>query len=193
MSCLNKSQQGDICCFFFSSRRRHTRYWRDWSSDVCSSDLVAAELRGPHPRERGLSLTEGQCERGDHEHDGHAEPPCSRSRLWTWHDPTWPAWQRGWRPASVHGNCSGTLGLVAPGGGGLHPPCRSSVEVRRPAGGRSQARNSDPASPPARRPVATRRPPAQAPRPVYAVVDVMVMPAHPAAPMTRALAARAEL
>src|SRR3712207_7020181 len=25
--------------FCFSSRRRHTRYWRDWSSDVCSSDL----------------------------------------------------------------------------------------------------------------------------------------------------------
>src|SRR3712207_7469930 len=33
--------------FFFSSRRRHTRYWRDWSSDVCSSDLdpyVGAQL-----------------------------------------------------------------------------------------------------------------------------------------------------
>src|SRR3712207_6952407 len=29
----------DLCFFFFSSRRRHTRYWRDWSSDVCSSDL----------------------------------------------------------------------------------------------------------------------------------------------------------
>src|SRR5215203_259594 len=28
--------------FFFSSRRRHTRYWRDWSSDVCPSDLDAA-------------------------------------------------------------------------------------------------------------------------------------------------------
>src|SRR5204862_3432961 len=27
------------CCFFFSSRRRHTRSLRDWSSDVCSSDL----------------------------------------------------------------------------------------------------------------------------------------------------------
>src|SRR3712207_7374202 len=26
--------------FFFSSRIRHTRYWRDWSSDVCSSDLT---------------------------------------------------------------------------------------------------------------------------------------------------------
>src|SRR3712207_7385422 len=29
-----------MICFFFSSRRRHTRYWRDWSSDVCSSDLM---------------------------------------------------------------------------------------------------------------------------------------------------------
>src|SRR5439155_3546177 len=28
--------------FFFSSRRRHTRWPRDWSSDVCSSDLVDA-------------------------------------------------------------------------------------------------------------------------------------------------------
>src|SRR5207245_7787310 len=27
------------CAFFFSSRRRHTRCYRDWSSDVCSSDL----------------------------------------------------------------------------------------------------------------------------------------------------------
>src|SRR5204863_5700799 len=29
--------------FFFSSRRRHTRSLRDWSSDVCSSDLRAAK------------------------------------------------------------------------------------------------------------------------------------------------------
>src|SRR5207302_2391331 len=29
-------------CFFFSSRRRHTRFSRDWSSDVCSSDLVGS-------------------------------------------------------------------------------------------------------------------------------------------------------
>src|SRR3989442_9349094 len=28
-----------LCFFFFSSRRRHTRCGRDWSSDVCSSDL----------------------------------------------------------------------------------------------------------------------------------------------------------
>src|SRR5699024_12130227 len=31
--------------FFFSSRRRHTRSKRDWSSDVCSSDLWAIGLR----------------------------------------------------------------------------------------------------------------------------------------------------
>src|SRR3989440_6543638 len=38
--------------FFFSSRRRHTRSDRDWSSDVCSSDLrrlqPAYEQRVPH-------------------------------------------------------------------------------------------------------------------------------------------------
>src|SRR3712207_514122 len=39
-------------CFFFSSRRRHTRYWRDWSSDVCSSDL--AELTREQPMHRLL-------------------------------------------------------------------------------------------------------------------------------------------
>src|SRR3712207_7314583 len=33
-----------IVFFFFSSRRRHTRYWRDWSSDVCSSDLNQSTL-----------------------------------------------------------------------------------------------------------------------------------------------------
>src|SRR5579872_3214835 len=34
-----------MCVFFFSSRRRHTRCGRDWSSDVCSSDLPRRELK----------------------------------------------------------------------------------------------------------------------------------------------------
>src|SRR5690606_40088794 len=46
--------QRDIAqLFFFSSRRRHTSFSRDWSSDVCSSDLssmVAAGRRGCHAR-----------------------------------------------------------------------------------------------------------------------------------------------
>src|SRR3712207_7031091 len=35
-----RHEVGGASFFFFSSRRRHTRYWRDWSSDVCSSDLL---------------------------------------------------------------------------------------------------------------------------------------------------------
>src|SRR5438128_10846445 len=43
--------------FFFSSRRRHTRCYRDWSSDVCSSDLIddlspLAQRVGPGVDER---------------------------------------------------------------------------------------------------------------------------------------------
>src|SRR3712207_7427828 len=38
-----------FCFFFFSSRRRHTRYWRDWSSDVCSSDLHVFQEVGQSP------------------------------------------------------------------------------------------------------------------------------------------------
>src|SRR5690606_40170744 len=33
--------------FFFSSRRRHTRFSRDWSSDVCSSDLSSSVASMP--------------------------------------------------------------------------------------------------------------------------------------------------
>src|SRR2546429_5744353 len=36
-----------IICFFFSSRRRHTRCSRDWSSDVCSSDLELVGFATP--------------------------------------------------------------------------------------------------------------------------------------------------
>src|SRR5699024_11812690 len=36
--------------FFFSSRRRHTRSKRDWSSDVCSSDLSAQIVAEPARR-----------------------------------------------------------------------------------------------------------------------------------------------
>src|SRR5207253_6228110 len=35
-----------VVWFFFSSRRRHTRWPRDWSSDVCSSDLIVTLVPG---------------------------------------------------------------------------------------------------------------------------------------------------
>src|SRR5204862_5101901 len=48
------SQQRKVpyCMFLFSSRRRHTRSLRDWSSDVCSSDL--RDLRRPQGQAREL-------------------------------------------------------------------------------------------------------------------------------------------
>src|SRR5207245_8187331 len=39
-----------LCGFFFSSRRRHTRCYRDWSSDVCSSDLVVLDIAASRDR-----------------------------------------------------------------------------------------------------------------------------------------------
>src|SRR5258707_11974562 len=54
--------------FFFSRRRRHTRYWRDWSSDVCSSDLDSRHAqssrvaRGDPPE--GLDAADLRVQRG---------------------------------------------------------------------------------------------------------------------------------
>src|SRR6201996_4835401 len=48
--------------FFFSSRRRHTRFDCDWSSDVCSSDLIRAALwtlRGKRLAALGLAFKGG--------------------------------------------------------------------------------------------------------------------------------------
>src|SRR5436305_15249540 len=43
--------------FFFSSRRRHTICGRDWSSDVCSSDLKLADTdKTKLPRQQGQAL-----------------------------------------------------------------------------------------------------------------------------------------
>src|SRR5690606_40460454 len=42
--------------FFFSSRRRHTRFSRDWSSDVCSSDLTTFVRRGAGRAMTGRTL-----------------------------------------------------------------------------------------------------------------------------------------
>src|SRR5690606_41125846 len=45
--------------FFFSSRRRHTRFSRDWSSDVCSSDLFALRLSRQYAEEfRAMPLAD---------------------------------------------------------------------------------------------------------------------------------------
>src|SRR5205809_8063702 len=65
--------------FFFSSRRRHTRCSRDWSSDVCSSDLALA-------RRDGAPVPPGSI--------GIAEPVALRAAL---ADETLPVRERGHR------------------------------------------------------------------------------------------------
>src|SRR5207302_4190806 len=50
--------------FFFSSRRRHTRFSRDWSSDVCSSDFLGVTEESDEDRE-----ADGGLGRGDRDHE----------------------------------------------------------------------------------------------------------------------------
>src|SRR5207249_8217802 len=50
--------------FFFSSRRRHTRSKRDWSSDVCSSDLRCVRARSRRKQRRDRQPQPRLKERG---------------------------------------------------------------------------------------------------------------------------------
>src|SRR2546427_5931213 len=52
--------------FFFSSRRRHTRFDCDWSSDVCSSDLLAVNM-SKDVIERAIKKATGELEGVDYE------------------------------------------------------------------------------------------------------------------------------
>src|SRR3712207_7097007 len=64
--------------FFFSSRRRHTRYWRDWSSDVCSSDLIKNGPRVSRAKQhpKGLDHKERALQMA---HSDSSAPPAHRT------------------------------------------------------------------------------------------------------------------
>src|SRR5437764_12983221 len=62
-----------VTLFFFSSRRRHTRYIGDWSSDVCSSDLcdrLAARLPEGLRHARDIVRCPDRARAGDPRHAG---------------------------------------------------------------------------------------------------------------------------
>src|SRR5256884_108862 len=67
-------------CFFFSSRRRHTRCSRDWSSDVCSSDLAlqaGPQRVGEDPGSEAVAGRAGGTQeigRGGEGDDGRSQP-----------------------------------------------------------------------------------------------------------------------
>src|SRR5439155_8628290 len=91
--------------FFFSSRRRHTRWPRDWSSDVCSSDLAAylslptrsdpsaagAASRKP-PSLRGTASTLARCRTGSRAVPSPTAPHRSEERRVgkEWRSRWWP-------------------------------------------------------------------------------------------------------
>src|SRR5438128_6426562 len=58
------SMASSMFFFFFSSRRRHTRCYRDWSSDVCSSDL-ARQLAGLIDGWKNRGLTPDKVPEGE--------------------------------------------------------------------------------------------------------------------------------
>src|SRR5437870_10347970 len=70
--------------FFFSSRRRHTRWPRDWSSDVCSSDLRAAKTPAGSNHQGDLAREAGGCFRshrtGNRRDPGSQRPQRSEER-----------------------------------------------------------------------------------------------------------------
>src|SRR3712207_1259653 len=113
--------------FFFSSRRRHTRYWRDWSSDVCSSDLGGGpgEALGQAPH--GLP-TRCLLRRGHGRVPGRGRAPAGRGGL----------------PAGV------PCAACAPGlpGGGLRggtvpTPEAAGTEGERPLGGEASVASTE--------------------------------------------------
>src|SRR6266478_2190333 len=62
----------ECCLFFFSSRRRHTRFDCDWSSDVCSSDLTLCDgsrsgsrARNSNTGKRVFELVDGEIQSRD--------------------------------------------------------------------------------------------------------------------------------
>src|SRR5206468_7161294 len=63
--------------FFFSSRRRHTRSDRDWSSDVCSSDLSSTNSTSSSPPTTACSTRSGVAE--TRAGDPHSRRPYARS------------------------------------------------------------------------------------------------------------------
>src|SRR4051794_41506516 len=77
-------------CFFFSSRRRHTRWTGDWSSDVCSSDLMLLHKRDAHavagwdPEEHPRSVLSGRTNdevAADPHHVWRSEAPAAEAEV----------------------------------------------------------------------------------------------------------------
>src|SRR6266508_5047531 len=108
--------------FFFSSRRRHTRWPRDWSSDVCSSDL--RRPRCPRRRQEGRGGEDGASP--ERSNVGRVGPDTAPRRV----PPG--AGEAARLQAQVRGQDGGAR--PGPGGQGRGPDGSPSQEYRSPGG-----------------------------------------------------------
>src|SRR5690348_12367196 len=67
--------------FFFSSRRRHTRWTGDWSSDVCSSDLKNSLYIANYDLDPGLELVRGDVSSRSFQTTDLVASPCTSDSL----------------------------------------------------------------------------------------------------------------
>src|SRR6478672_12687927 len=86
--------------FFFSSRRRHTRSDRDWSSDVCSSDLVAVGMQPDVLWALAHQKVERDQQHGGDQRKRKASPAPAVAR-----DQDLHPWQQDDRPGADAGKC----------------------------------------------------------------------------------------
>src|SRR2546430_7109084 len=75
---LDAELRAHVLFFFFSSRRRHTRFDCDWSSDVCSSDLPRLRHREPQLHLPGAGRDRPLPRRWDGGDQARGEPPGDR-------------------------------------------------------------------------------------------------------------------
>src|SRR3989442_15773840 len=78
--------------FFFSSRRRHTRCGRDWSSDVCSSDLFTNRISLPSESVRVKGRTFAATREAADPVYWENDHPLNRSVWWEWRAPAAVRW-----------------------------------------------------------------------------------------------------
>src|SRR3712207_2596565 len=127
--------------FFFSSRRRHTRYWRDWSSDVCSSDLRVRAVSSSSTRAIFLGFLLGITVEGDRSTARLAPPPIRTSAQHTPGGTT-----EGSQVRAVDSRCGRRRGALGPRHHSPAPAAGGGPGGRAP-GGRSRRPRSCPVAP----------------------------------------------
>src|SRR5438309_642583 len=130
----SKIMRSYLLFFFFSSRRRHTRWNCDWSSDVCSSDLQVAKRDRSQYGARGCNCYALPS------HYESKRLPSGVFRMGAHDDGSWGPGDHGVPAARQTPDASGPD--QSTGDVGVHGSCRQTLDVHQeildPAAGREQ-------------------------------------------------------